>query len=375
MKRDTMKRTLIPRLTPIAVLLALLPSSARADTLPSGKLWIWINPEQISRLPASGQAWDQMVSDANKDLMTIDIGNQNDKTDSYMMAAGLVYLKLREAGDSAANEYRARVQRACLTAIGTEGNATDALAACRQVCAVVVAANLIDWSDSSEEARFRSWVDDIRFRVFPDGRSITSTHRDRPNNWGTHAGASRLACALYLRDEETARDCVAVFSGWLGNRESYAGFEYGDLSWQDDEDRPVGINPLGAVKNGFDIGGVLPDDQRRSGPFPGDWSAKTNYVYEALQGVLAQAVMIQQEYPNVWNWSDQAILRAYEWLEDVHDQPITDTVNGSDDGWQAHLVNHVYGTDFLAPSSTNPGKAVGYTDWTTLTSEWPWSSE
>ena len=312
-----------------------------------------------------------MLSDAGENLLAIDIGDQNNKVDSYMMAAGLVYMKLKESGNPSAEGYRSRVQAACLAAIGTENSAPDALGPCRQVSGVVIAANLIDWSDFAAEARFRDWVDDIRFEVFPDGRSITSTHEERPNNWGTHAGASRLACALYLGDETTAFRCAQVFAGWLGNRSMYADFSWGDLSWQADPRRPVGINPRGATIDGYNVDGVLPDDQRRSGPLPEDWSAKTAYTYEALQGVLAQAVMLDLHNLNVWDWSDKAILRAFQWLQDVHLQPITDGVNGSDDVWQGHLVNHVYGTRFPEPQTTNPGKAVGYTDWTRLNPNWP----
>ena len=69
-----------------------------------------------------------------------------------------------------------------------------------------------------------------------------------------------------------------------------AGFEYGDLSWQADPTKPVGINPVGAKRDGHSIDGVLPDDQRRSGGFV--WPpTKENYVWEALQGAIAQAVI------------------------------------------------------------------------------------
>ena len=98
-----------------------------------------------------------------------------------------------------------------------------------------------------------------------------------------------------------------------------------------------------------------------------------SYTYEALQGVVAQAVMLDLHNMDAWEWSDRAILRAFEWLQDVHLQPTTDGANGSDDVWQGHLINHVYGTGsrFPKPQSTNPGKAVGYTDWTSLDPNWP----
>lgn len=340
-------------------------------TAVAAKTWIWISPEEVAQLPSSGAAWDQMLDDADEDLMSIDVADQNDKSDSYMMAAALVYRKLNASGDSSAESYRSRVQAACLAAIGTEDSADDSLAPARQVASVVIAGNLIDWSNPTAEAPFREWVDEVRFRVYPDGRSIVSTHETRPNNWGTHAGASRMACALYLNDATEAERSARVFAGWLGNRKVYSGFQWGDRSWQGDEDRPIGINASGTVKLGMDLGGVIADDQRRVGSFPDAWLDKTNYVYEALQGVVAQAVMIGRINSSVWNWNDTAILRAYRWLEDVQDQPITDSINGSDDSWQGFVVNRIYGTSFPTPSRTNPGKAVGYTDWTTLNPQWP----
>ena len=74
--------------------------------------------------------------------------------------------------------------------------------------------------------------------------------------------------------------CAKVFKGWLGDRDMYADFKYKDCSWQAYPFRPVGINQKGATKSGHFIDGVLPDDQRRSGPF--HWPpTKENYVYTA----------------------------------------------------------------------------------------------
>jgi hypothetical protein len=100
-----------------------------------------------------------------------------------------------------------------------------------------------------------------------DGKTLINTHEIRPNNWGTHAGASRVATDLYLGDKADLAKAAQVFKGWLGDRSAYAGFTYGDLAWQADPSKPVGINPKGATRNGHLIDGVLPDDQRRAGGF------------------------------------------------------------------------------------------------------------
>ena len=52
--------------------------------------------------------------------------------------------------------------------------------------------------------------------------------------------------AVYLGDATELANTAQVFKGYLGDRASYADFKYGDLSWQADPSKPVGINPLEA---------------------------------------------------------------------------------------------------------------------------------
>jgi hypothetical protein len=190
-----------------------------------------------------------------------------------------------------------------------------------------------------------------------DGRTLISTHEDRPNNWGTHAGASRIAADLYLGDGSDLGRAAAVFRGWLGDRGSYAGFSYGDLDWQSNPDAPVGINPVGATIDGHNVDGVLPDDQRRGGGFtwppPGE-----NYVYEALQGAVLQAELLSRAGYPAYDWSNQALRRAYAWLYNV-----ASFAAEGDDTWQIPLINARYGTGFAVSSPTRPGKNFGFTDW------------
>jgi hypothetical protein len=242
-----------------------------------------------------------------------------------------------------------------MDAIETE-NGGDTLALGRELLAYVIAADLVGL-DSADDDVFRVWLEGV---VIEDlrGRTLVSTHEDRPNNWGTHAGASRVVAAVYLGDEDEITRCAQVFNGYLGDRASYAGFIYGDLNWQADPSAPVGINPLGATKDGHNIDGVLSDDQRRGGSFT--WPPpKENYVYEGLQGALAQAVILYRRGHDVWNWQNRALRRAFDWLHEQANFPAVD-----DDTWQPHIVNHFYRTDFPAPVPSRTGKNMGYTDWT-----------
>jgi PKD repeat protein len=311
---------------------------------------LWTSTRELQALPTSGPAWNNVLAEANRATGTPDVANQDDPTDVRVLAKAVVYAR---TGDQT---YRTQVIDGCMAAIGTEfGGRTLALG--RNLIGYVIAADLVDLPPA-EDALFRDWLEVCRTGTF-DGRTLASTHEDRPNNWGTHAGGSRIAIAAYLGDTAEIARCAQVFRGWLGDRGAYSGFQYGELDWQADPSRPVGVNPVGAMIQGHSVDGVLPDDQRRAGGFV--WPPpKENYVWEALQGALAQAVILSRVgYPDVWEWSDQALLRAVNWLHDECQFPAT-----GDDTWQPHVVNFYYAAGFPAPVPSNPGKNVGWTDFT-----------
>ena len=82
-------------------------------------------------------------------------------------------------------------------------------------------------------------------------------------------------------------------------------------------------------------------------------------MYTGLQGAVAQAVILDRQGYDVWNWSDQALLRAFTWLHEHADYPAV-----GDDTWQPHLINWFYGSCFPAPIPSAHGKNIGWTDWT-----------
>ena len=311
---------------------------------------IWISRAELMQLPMAGPAWDALLEDAQRDPGTPNLRNKEQDNNVLILAKAFVCVRTQD--DTMCNEVR----RAVMDAIETE-NGGDTLALGRELLAYVIAAELVGL-DSVDDNVFRVWLDGVTIEDL-NGRTLVSTHEDRPNNWGTHAGASRAAVAVYLGDEDEITRCAQVFKGYLGDRASYANFTYGDdLSWQADPSAPVGINPLGATKDGHNIDGVLPDDQRRNGEF--SWPPpKTNYVYEALQGALAQAVILYRRGYDVWNWEDQALRRAFDWVHEQANFPAA-----GDDTWQPHIINHVYGTNFPAPVPAGLGKNMAYTDWT-----------
>lgn len=312
--------------------------------------YIWIDQERLEALPRSGPAWKNVKKAADQPVTMPDLSDQDDPTNVAILAEALVFAR------TGAQRYRESVVSACMAAMGTErGGRTLALG--KELTAYVLAADLVGIPEERDR-RFRAWLRRVQKRRYPSGKTLISTHEDRPNNWGTYAGAARIAIAAYLGDRETLSRCARIFKGWLGDREAYAGFTFKDRAWQADPDRPVGINPQGATKRGHSIDGVLPDDQRRGGGFR--WPPpKENYVYTALQGALAQAILLHRAGYPVWQWEDKALLRAFRWLHEEADYPAE-----GDDTWQPHVINHYYDTDFPAPIPAEPGKNVGWTDWT-----------
>ena len=311
---------------------------------------IWVDRAVLAALPMRGAAWDALAAAAREPLSGPDLSDQEDPTNVRVLARALVFAR---TGDET---LRQQVIRACMAAIGTEaGGRTLSLG--RELAAYVIAADLVRLP-TDEDARFRAFLRSVRDRKLKR-RTLRSTQEDRPNNWGTHAAASRIAVALYLRDATDLARAARVFKGYLGDRDAYAGFRYGALDWQAAPDEPVGINPKGARKKGHDVDGIPPDDQRRCcsefrWPPP-----RENYVWEAMQGALAAAVMLDRAGYDVWQWEDRALYRVLRWLHEVADYPAR-----GDDTWQPHVVNHYYGTTFPAPVPSRSGKNVGFTDWT-----------
>jgi len=330
-------------------------SGATDPPPPSGASGIWISGEEIAQLPTSGSAWTNLLNAANKSCGTLDLSNQDQSNNVCIMAKALVFARTGQSG------YRTDVVQA-LGQIANSGTYSGrALALGRELAAYAISADLINLAsfDPSLDDKFRKKIRELLTTYTNSGpSSLVACHEERPNNWGTHCGASRAAVAAYLGDTSELARAAQVFKGWLGDRSSYAGFKYGELGWQCDTSRPVGINPVGCTRDGHSIDGVLPDDQRRAGGFT--WPPpKENYVWEALQGALAQAVILHRAGYPVFEWENRALLRAVQWLHSQADYPAE-----GDDEWQPWIVNHFYGTNFPAALPAGPGKNVGWTDWT-----------
>jgi alginate lyase len=306
---------------------------------------------ELRARPASGAAWRALKDWAGRSPRP-DISDQADDADLVVLAKALVY------GRGQSPSMRKEAMELIRAAVGTERGGR-ALALARNLAGYVIAADVIDlahYDPAFDRDVFRPWLENL-LREELDGRTLRSAQEDRPNNWGTHAGAARAAVAFYLGDAVEVDRTATVFRGWLGDRTAYAEFSWGNGSWQCDQAAPVGINPVGCQRAGHSIDGVLPDDLRRAGGFR--WPPpKENYVWEALQGATLQAELLTRAGYPAWEWSDKALLRAVTWLYRVDHYPAQ-----GDDSWLPWLVDHRYGTHFRGSAPSTPGKNFGFTDW------------
>ncbi|MDQ2941831.1 MAG: alginate lyase family protein [Chloroflexota bacterium] len=318
---------------------------------PAGTGSILISAAERAARPMSGAAWDSLKRQADSAAGTPNLADMNQSNNVVVLAKALVYARTGNA------TYRAQVLSALHGVIGTEAGAAT-LSLGRELAAYVLAADLIGLrsADPAFDSTFRAWLASLLSRPMADGSSLRQTHERRPNNWGTHAGASRAAIAAYLGDTAELARVAQVFKGWLGDRASYAGFKFHDLAWQADASRPVGINPAGSTKAGHSVDGVLPDDQRRTGGFV--WPPPCgNYPYGALDGALLQAEILWRAGYDAYNWQNKALLRAQVWLHATGCPPTGDNV------WQMPLIDARYGTRFWGGGVVRPGKNFGWTDW------------
>ena len=140
---------------------------------------VWISAEEIASLPTSGPAWDNLLDEAQNNTSAPNISNKNDNTDVYVYAKALAYLRTQK------KRYRNEVIDCVMKAMGTE-NRGSTLALSRNLSGYVIAAGLVGLPGSKDK-QFRIWLRGLLTKDL-SGRSLRSTHDERPNNWGTFAG-------------------------------------------------------------------------------------------------------------------------------------------------------------------------------------------
>lgn len=318
---------------------------------------IWFSAAEAKSLPMAGDAWDAMFRAAESDCIP-DPSNQDSACNVGIQAKAMVFARLDgiDAQQDLANLRRNDVVDAIgkLNA-GCSSIGGRTLALGRELGAYVVAADLVDLSNIAPAVHL-NFQACLRLLIAKplDGMTLVQMFERRPNNWGTMGGATLAAVYVYLGDKAGLDRVAKVFCGWLGDRTCYASFTFGDTSWACAP--AVGVNPVGCIKNGFNIGGALPDDMRRGGAFRMPNPSPTGYACGAMTGAVAMAWILQRAGYEPFEWSDDALLRAMRFLESIGWK-----CSGDDAGMVA-TINHVYGTSYAVEGAT-PGKNYGWQQW------------
>jgi hypothetical protein len=363
----------------VCLLLALF-----AETATGATRGIWMTQAQVQALPMSGTAWNNLNNAANGSWGTPDMANQDTKHGVMVLAGALVYARTGNAA------MRAKVRDGILAGKRTHDQVAEfgrTLSFGRQLGGYVIAADLIDLQafDPAADAEFRPWVDSMRTTVLPLSNSrwptLVRTHENSANNWGTWAGASRIAADLYLGDTADLARAANVFRAWLGERSYYpSGLPWGKyfeptsswstlgVTWSCDPSHWVAINPpctlagvdtLGIAFT-LDVNGTIVEDIHRGGALsltPG--SDGYMYSWEVLAGVYAQAEMLYRAgYPDVYNWSNKALMRAMDFMVRMGWHM------SSPSGYVPWVANRRYGTSYPTTSPFGLGRLVSWTDWT-----------
>jgi hypothetical protein len=335
-----------------------LPPSPR----PPGD-YILMSKAALMALPTKGAAWENLVAIANGPIGPPDLTDQDNRVGVMTLASALVFARTGDA------TYRERARSQIMAAIGTEqeGAPNSILSLGRQLGAYVLAADFIELSDA-DDATFRPWLDDIRTRELGGhGRwiSLTATHEDAPQNWGSFAGASRIAASLYLNDTADVARAAQVLRGFLGDRSAYTGFQgpEGARSWSCDPAKFIPINGP-CTLDGIDLDGAIVRDIDRGGNRkwpPG--RAGIGYTLESLQALTLQAELLTVNgYGDAWTWSDQALKRAAG-IVTRSGQAGGLSWNRSEVSYYVPwILNARYGLD-LPTLPAGFGRVFGYTDW------------
>lgn len=370
---------------------------------------IFISNSEVQNLPMSGTAWTSLKAVADSNLGSPQLTSNTNTHGSKVYAVALVYAR---TGD---NAYREKARAAIMSALGTEDatgpdSSTGVLGVSRNVMSYIIAADLINIENmnATDGARFRQWVSDIRFKYLPGGRvhSIVHSNQNFGENFGTMAGASRIAADLYLGDTTDLNEAIAIHKayadrsaypttllpngvpnsqGWLATYHYFEKTSESDFpSWGcmtdgrtvSNEFNWVAINPAPCTRQGYadstlaqtatcDLDGAYVEDVSRDAtnktlctiPYR---SAGSTYQWEALSSISMQAEMLRRAgKENLWSYSNQALKRMsqFTYLRGIWDSGYKENDHIP---W---LINKVYGTNY----PTKPayfGKMLGFTDWT-----------
>jgi Carbohydrate esterase 2 N-terminal len=354
-----------------AVLLATLLAVGTIAVAPSQPAqaagdYLLMPRSELLALPTSGTAWSNLKSVADGSLGSADLCDKDEDHHLRTLAAALVYA--RTGNSSYGSKARAGVMAGIKTLDPGCGSAVLSLG--RQLAAYVLAADFANLS-GSDDATFRAWLTNIRTKDV-GGHSVwdtlSGTQHDSANNWGAHAGASRIAASLYLGDTSDVAIAARIARGFLGDRSAYAGFTHklysDDLSWACGTASTYTPVNKACTKNGINVDGGIVADISRGGSLT--WPPQSTGIQYQVDSTAAMGLQVELLYRNgygdAWSWSSKALKRAA--------QIVQRSAASGGDGWNETsassqipwLLNLRYGA-FLPTRHVAIGRGIGFADW------------
>lgn len=318
---------------------------------------ILLSPAEIAALPTSGAAWTALLNRSNTPSGDpAQLASRGDHNKDVLSNA-LVAARLNDNG------RRGYVRDEIRKVITARRDVNDVLGTLRHLQTYVISADLINLAqfDTAFDATFRSWLTtEIRFNYSGGGGggSVISIHNKKANNFGTHAGATRVAADLYLGDAADLLAASNIWKGWATGDPAlqHSTRTWAGTNWQAQPSRPAGINVKGATRDGHSLDGVIPEDQERCGEYR--WPpCSTGYIHGATDGMTLAFWMLARQGYTPWEWGDRAALRQYQWKLSVG-QPAIDGFR-----WQIPVLNRVYGTAYGDADPKASSTNFGYAAW------------
>ncbi len=335
------------------------PAPTASPTLPptSASIGIWTSAAELKTKGTDTDAWKEVLAAANSLSSTPapNLDNQDDKTNTDVLAAAIVYAKTGDA------QYKNKVVSA-LQKVEQFVPKGRTLAWARETGAYAMAADLVGYRTPAFEKKMRDMAETYRCTEVKnangDPATLLEMFQKRPNNWGTMAFGSLTAIYRYLGDTAKLQLVRDHFVQEVAGPKPGTTVYDQNLTWQCDESKPRLINPDGCVKTCggklVNVSGILPDDMRRGGDCRQD-AVETGYPWEAMQGVVMGARVLERAGMPVWAADNRAICRAAETLQSQRFG--TWTKAQSNDLWQLPIIDKACGTRYQDAYTTATDKA------------------
>jgi hypothetical protein len=332
------------------------PAASVASTGARSK-GILMSGAELMALPTSGPGWDAIMARIKSPYGGSYTLGTRDESNKDVLANALAGARLNNAA------YKGFARDKIKNMMAAPRNTGDVLGTLRHLQTYIISADIIDLAsfDPALNGKFRTWLaNEIRanYSGGGGGGSVLSVHDKKPNNFGTHAGATRIAAALYLGDAAELKAARDVWYGWATGDPGYVPptRKWEGTSWQCSSTRPSGINATGCNRNGVSLDGVIPEDQVRCGQFSASPCA-TNYIHGATDGMTLSFWMLARQGENPWAWGDRAALRQMNWKYKSGQAPYGGY------RWQIPVIEKAYGIDLGGNTPTATSTNFGFADW------------